>query len=315
MNRNTKSLLILALLVPQLFYAQPSNSNVFNGIDFVASKFKTHNIVAIGETHDKVEVTDFYIDLLDNKSFQKSVDVIVIEMGNHLFQDVLDDYINGENVDQQELYKLWRDHTSCMLNNSDNTGLIRFLKKVREINQNSDKKIRVVAGDPDIDWAKTNCLQEFYKYLGKRDDFYANVVMAHVVKPKKKALIIMGNSHFNKMKTESMVKKGTNNPVTFLLPKSNNNIFLLNIMSASSFPYEKLKGLKKGSVITTNDNWLGNLRLSTPFIKVHPLKDQTDAIIYLGEKKNLKAEVTTPFNNKLYEKELKKRTELPECND
>ncbi|MCG8394050.1 MAG: ChaN family lipoprotein, partial [Pseudomonadales bacterium] len=141
MNRYTKSLLILTLLVRQLIYAQPSDNNVFNGVDFVVNKLKTHDIIAIGETHDKVQVTDFYIDLLNNKSFQELIDVIVIEMGNHLFQDVLDDYIKGEKVDKQKLYKLWRDHTSCMLNNSDNTGLIRLLKKVRDINQNLEKKI------------------------------------------------------------------------------------------------------------------------------------------------------------------------------
>ena len=307
--------LMICLFLSIHTYSQPKQSNVYNGVEFIVNKFDTHDIIAIGETHDKIEVTDFYIKLVQNEEFRKKVDFLVIEMGNHFFQEVLNDYISGGEVDEKVLYKLWRDHTSCMLNGSDNTGMIRLLDAVREANLNSTYKIQILAGDPAIDWAAINCLQKFYKYLGSRDKFYTEIVAGYVVEPKKKALLIMGNSHFNKSRTIAMVKNDLQNPITTLINTYKSNLLLLNIITVTGFPYANLQHLEKGSVVLTLDPWLGNLTTSAPFINNIPLKDQTDGIIYLGEKKSLTSEETSNFDDQEYEKELERRNNLPDCDE
>ena len=108
-------LLLSSISLINFSYAQPNRNNVHEAVEFIISKFESNDIVAIGETHDKIEVTDLYISLVENIEFREKVDFIVIEMGNHLFQPVLEDYVNGKNVEKTELYKLWRDHTSCLL--------------------------------------------------------------------------------------------------------------------------------------------------------------------------------------------------------
>ncbi len=308
-------IVILSLTLINTVYGQPNQRNIHDGVEHITISFDNYDIVAIGETHDKVEVTDFYIELVKNEAFRKKVDFIVIEMGNHLFQPVLDDYLNGKKVKQSELYKLWRDHTSCMLNSSDNTGLIRLLSAIKEVNVSSKYKLNVLAGDPNIDWKEIKCLQQFYKYLGKRDEYYTDIVEKFIVNKSKKALLVMGNSHFNKQKTASMIDNNLNNPITSLIPKmGDDKLHLINILSAASFPYDKVRSTGKGNIITTKDEWLGNLKVGSPFIKDFPLKKQTDAVLYLGEKDELTKESITPFNDKDYKRELERRNNLEKCN-
>ena len=314
MKKRTLSIIILFLTLSLHLFGQPKKENIHDGITFILNKFDRHDIIAIGETHDKIEVTNFYIDLVKNDEFRKKVDFIVIEMGNHLYQNILDDYISGKEIDEKDTYKLWRDHTSCLLNGSDNTSMIRLLKAIRDINKNSKHKIRVLAADPPIDWKEITCLQQFYKFLGKRDEFYTEVVKKNILDSEKKGLLIMGNSHFNLQRTKYMVEKNLQNPITALTNINNSNLYLLNIISASSFPYEKLEKLVFGSVITTNDSWIGEQKVGSPFIKDEKLKDQTNGIIYLGKRSSLTSEEITYFNDKQYEEELKTRNSLPRCN-
>jgi len=283
-------------------------------MSFIVNKFNKHDLVAIGETHDKREVTDFYISLISNSEFRKKVDFIVIEMGNHLYQNTLDNYISGEEIDKKDLYKLWRDHTSCMLNGSDNTSMIRLLKAIRDINKTSEYRIKVIAADPNIDWKKIKCVENFYKFLGQRDEYYAEVVRKYIVAKEKKGLLIMGNSHFNFQRTKYMLENNLNNPITSIIGSSKTKLFLLNIMSSSSFPYDKLNGIEKGSIILTSDSWLGELKISSPFIKNKTLESQTNGIIFLGKKNDLTSEMTTDFNDAQYIKELERRNNLSKCN-
>ena len=70
----------------------------------------------------------------------------------------------------------------------------------------------------------------------------------------------MGNSHFNMQRTNYMVKNDLQNPITSIIDNTKIKLYLLNIMTSSSFPYEKLKGVVKGSVILTSDSWLGEFK-------------------------------------------------------
>lgn len=314
MKKRTASIIILFLTVSLHLFGQPKKESIKNGISFIVNKFNKYDLVAIGETHDKREVTDFYIELVSNLEFRKKVDFIVIEMGNHLYQNVLNDYISGKEVDEKDIYKLWRDHTSCMLNESDNTGMIRLLEAIRTINKSSEHRIRVLAADPNIDWKKIKCVEDFYKFLGQRDEYYAEVVRKYIVDKEKKGFLIMGNSHFNFQRTKHMLENNLHNPITSIIDRAKAKLYLLNIMSSSSFPYEKLNGIEKGSIVLTSDSWLGELKISSPFIKDKTLKSQTNGIVFLGNKTDLSSEITTDFNDAQYIKELERRKNLSKCN-
>ena len=77
-----------------------------------------------------------------------------VECGNSLYQPILDRYIAGDDVPLSEVRQLWRNTTQPMCGTS---GFYEELfPLVRRINQKvpPEKKLRMLAGDPPIDWSK-----------------------------------------------------------------------------------------------------------------------------------------------------------------
>jgi len=282
-------------------------NRIYNGIDYILKGFENFDIVAIGESHGIKEVTDFYIELVSNDNFRKNVDVIVFELGNSLYQEDLDNYIFGTTSDTLTIKNLWRDHTSSFLQSGDRTGVSRFFKEVRKINIKSEHKVRILAAEPPIVWSKINSSEELFEFIGQRDRFYGDLVKSEVLKKNKKALLIMGSGHFNKCKPAQYLM---DNPIAAVLKTSNKNLVLINTMTTDEFPYGQLPNMREGEVIETLNPIIGDLKLGTPFLKDHPLKVQTDALLYLGIMQDLEFEMHTPFNDLEYENELNRRKEI-----
>ena len=78
----------------------------------IISEFDKHDLVALGESHDRQQDLDLRLRVVNNPEFPAKVHNIVVECGNALYQDVLDRYIAGEEVSEQEIRKVWRDTVS-----------------------------------------------------------------------------------------------------------------------------------------------------------------------------------------------------------
>ena len=75
-----------------------------NAIQGIVNTFDRYPVVAIAETnHGLRQAGDFYISLVKDPRFAAKVNDIVIEFGSRNWQPVVDRYINGENVSQEEL--------------------------------------------------------------------------------------------------------------------------------------------------------------------------------------------------------------------
>lgn len=287
--------------------SQSSTDRVYDGIKYIQRAFEQYDVVAIGESHGIKEVTDFYIELVNNDEFHKNVDVIIFEFGNSLYQEDLDKYILGQNDDTIKVKKLWREHTSSFLSSGDRAGVNRFFKEVRKANIESEHKIRILAAEPPIDWSKIKSKEELFVFVGQRDEFYGDLVMSQALKKDKKALLIMGSVHFNKSKP---YKDVMDNPISALLKVSDKNIVLIHTLTMDDFPIDQLPDMQKGELIETVNPRVGNIMIGTPFIKDFPLQVQTDALLYLGDRKDLEHEKILPFNDPLYEAELQRRKDL-----
>ena len=287
--------------------SQATPNNIYDGVEYILKGFEQLDIVAIGESHGIKEVTDFYIELVKNENFRKKVDAVVFELGNSLYQEDLDNYIFGKNNDTLKIKKLWRDHTSSFLQPGDRTGVSRFFKEVRDINLTAEHKIRILAAEPPIEWAKIKSSEELFEFVDQRHQFYADLVISDVLDKKKKALLIMGSGHFNKYKPALRSK---DNPIHAILRATGENLVLINTMTIEELPYNQLPNIKKGELVETVNPIIGELKIGTPFLKDYPLKVQTDALLYLGEMESLEREVQTPFHDLDYENELMRRQEL-----
>jgi hypothetical protein len=156
-----------------------------------------HDLVALGEWHNTREDQDLRINLVRNPQFPKKVRNIVVECGNALHQETLDRFIAGLNVPKDEIQRVWRDTTQSPVGGGDSPVCEQFLNEVRSINFKlpEHQRLRVLAGDPPIDWAKINSAEEFQQFLRTRDEFAAQLLVREILDKKSKALLIYGAGH------------------------------------------------------------------------------------------------------------------------
>lgn len=172
-----------------------ANGKVIAGL---LSQFDRFDIVALGEWHGKEEDQAFQLALIRSPELPKKARNVVVEWGNSLYQDVLDRYIVGEDVPETELRKVWRDTTqSPVMDTGDLNTCPPLLTEIRSLNKRLPEalKLRVIAGDPPIDWTKVTTAQSFVQFLNRRDEVPADVITREVLQKHQKALVIYGAGH------------------------------------------------------------------------------------------------------------------------
>ena len=172
-----------------------------NAVEAVIRAFEEVPLVALGERHETKEMWEFYSQLVAHPGFPSTVDDIVLEIFTARHQDLLDRFVEGQPVSLAEVRVVWRDATNSPLQTGDSPGMEGFLQEVRRRNQHlpTEQRIRVLAGDPPIDWNTVSGPQEFQQILGRRDIHFADTVVEQVLRTNRKALLIMGRSHLTRV--------------------------------------------------------------------------------------------------------------------
>ena len=99
----------------------------------ILAAFERHAIVAIGDPHGNEQAHEFRLALVRDPRFAETVDDIVVEWGNALYQDVADRFVDGGDVSDAELRQVWRNTTQPGLGN-DRPITGAFFRAVREVN-------------------------------------------------------------------------------------------------------------------------------------------------------------------------------------
>ena len=161
-------------------------------IKAVLAAFDRYEVVGMDAAHGNRDLDDLILRLLRDPNFPRKVDDIAVECGNSLYQPVLDRYIAGGEVKLSEVRPVWRDTTQPMCSVS---GFYEILfPLVRRINQRltAGKKLRVLAGDPPLDWNK---VKEQSEVMLDRDANIASVMESEVLSKHRKALMLFGTFH------------------------------------------------------------------------------------------------------------------------
>ncbi|MBZ5537680.1 MAG: hypothetical protein LAO31_17120 [Acidobacteriia bacterium] len=158
--------------------------------------FDNYEVVGMSAAHGNKDLDDFILHLIRNPAFPSKVNVVAVECGNSLYQPALDRYIAGADVPSSEIRQVWRNTTQPMCGLS---GFYEaFFPLVRRINQTlpSEKKLRVLACDPPIDWSKIKSPGDYGRgqYL-MRDVSIASVMEKEVLSKRRKALMLFGTAH------------------------------------------------------------------------------------------------------------------------
>jgi hypothetical protein len=160
--------------------------------------FDTHRIVMLGEIHECRQEWDLLRRLIADPGFDARVNDIVMEFGNARYQDVVDRYTAGENIPAAQIQRAWRDVVGALGPVSPVYG--EFYAQVRAVNQKlpKNRRLRILLGDPPIDWERVQSREDVAPFLPFRDEFYAQVVRQEVIAKKRKGLLIMGAGHFRR---------------------------------------------------------------------------------------------------------------------
>lgn len=179
---------------PQAASSAASTAVPEPAIPAVLSAFDRFEVVAIPEGHGMKDIDDFILALIRDPRFPDQVNDIAVECGNSLYQSVLDQYIAGIDVPFTEVRKVWRNTTKSFMC-SQSAFFEQFFPLVRAINQRlpPGKRLRVLAGDPPIDWDQVKTANDAGRYF-QRDETIASVMKREVLAKHRKALMLFGTS-------------------------------------------------------------------------------------------------------------------------
>jgi len=188
-----------------------ADPQVVQAVDGLLSAFETHNVVAIGEQHGIAELGNLYQALLRDPRFAEVVDAVVLEYGNARYQDLVDRYMNGEDVPYEELRQVWNDAVGRVPGGTE-VMYVQLYATLRAINQTlpEGERIRVLLGDPPIDWSSVNTREDALPYQLSRESHFAEVVIQEVLDKGLKALVIIGAPHLDRSAPRDIPTPPTN---------------------------------------------------------------------------------------------------------
>jgi hypothetical protein len=169
----------------------------------VIGAFETANLVALGECHGVRQDSEFRLRLIEDPAFARSVNDIVVEFASALNQDLLDRFVHGGDVTTDELCKIWRN--TSQPGAWDSPVYEEFLRAVRTANGRlpRGRRLRVVAGDPPIDWSAPGLRSED---IDSRDRFAAATIEREVLNKDRKALVLFGSGHLYRKRQGTIVE-------------------------------------------------------------------------------------------------------------
>jgi hypothetical protein len=168
--------------------------------DGVIAALQDHRLVAITDPHGDANMQSFIRSLLADPRFATSVDDIVVEVGNARYQAMVDRYVTGGDVDEQTLADAWL-HTTVP---NQIWADIEWFRRVRAINRTrGDRPMRILLGDPPIDWSRVQTREEHLAFLAQRDNYPAALIRTEVIAKGRRALIIYGHLHFQRRNVTS----------------------------------------------------------------------------------------------------------------
>jgi hypothetical protein len=132
----------------------PTAQNAAVPVDAIAAvvdAFRTHDVVTVTDPHGNEQVQAFLLSLVRDPRFPDAANDIVIETASARYQDVIDRFVRGDDVEASVLRHAWEDHT---VSNSLGAQAEELIRAVRVVDASlpEPRRLRVIAGDPPIDW-------------------------------------------------------------------------------------------------------------------------------------------------------------------
>ena len=89
----------------------PQPATPADPIATIIEAFRTHNIVTLTDPHGNLQVQAFLLSLVRDSRFPEAVNDVVIETASARYQDAIDRFVRGDDVERAVLRRAWEDHT------------------------------------------------------------------------------------------------------------------------------------------------------------------------------------------------------------
>jgi hypothetical protein len=193
---------LIVLLGGAILAAQPLRpATPTDPIGLIVDALKTHSIVAFSDAHGHRELDEFEWAVVRDPRIRQLIDDIVIENGNARFQSAVDAYINGDAVPYELLHHAWHDTTQVQTIGPLDGSIPVIYRLVRELNASAKppfRRMRIVLGDPPIDWASVRTAEDHRRWIEQRDIHGAEVVKREVLAKRRRALVVYGEGHLQR---------------------------------------------------------------------------------------------------------------------
>jgi hypothetical protein len=284
-------------------------------VDVLRAALDRVPLVALGERHGISEYGAFLELVIGSEEITNRIDDIVVEFGSADHQSTMDRYVAGERVSPNELEQVLRDTTQLLV--WDSPIYANVFRAVRRANQRrpASRPLRVVLGDPPIDWAATQTHEDHLKISGERDRHFAAVVEREVLARGRKALLLAGMFH--------ALKQGSSREtVGSLLEQRHPGSLFVVMLYAGMGPYTAqveaaLSRSPRPAIVLLSTGSIGTLPARSAFVlppvlqvaEGLTLREVADAYLYLGPASAL-TEARPPlaiYQDPAYLRELERR--------
>ena len=302
----TRILLLVFWLLAPLSTTAAAQARYDDVVRAILAAWKTADVVCLGEDHGRQYDSDLRMALVKHPDFPRTVRVIVIEWGNPIHQDLLDRFIlEGEVMAREELAPVWRDATGAEV--WESPIYEEFLRSVRDVNMHlpRDKRVRVLAGDGRIDWARITRPEQLAPLLNRGGNI-RTIIAEQVLDANLKGLAIYGAGHCSKV--------GGGFPGDLATKYSRERFW-------SIWPLFRTTGAQKGKeafglgsgpayVVVNGSKWAALPSADFLSTETLALGDVLDAVIYHGDRPDSVVRADLSVLNGSYGPELQRRRRL-----
>jgi hypothetical protein len=167
-------------------------------VSTIIDAFATYPVVALGEgPHGNVQGHAFRLALFRDPRFTAVVNDIVVESASSRYQDYVDRFVRGEEV-ADEFLRAARENTVTPTPVWDRAMYDELFRAVRDLNTSlpRDRQLRILLGDPPIDWSEVRNADEYRAWLLRRDSHPAELIQREVLARGRRTLVVYGDGHF-----------------------------------------------------------------------------------------------------------------------
>jgi len=285
----------------------PKPATRLDAIPAILDAFKTYQLVGFPGGHtDGNETMALLRSLIRDPRFPATANDIVVEFGSSRYQDLMDRYVRGDDVPDAAITRVWLNAVQAGLA-LDNPNTAAFFRTVREVNATlaPARRIRVLLGDPPIDWDNVRDKSDLRKWVVQRDSYPADLVKREVLARKRRALVVYANGHLLRaeMLTNYDMSDWQAQTIVSLLERGGAPVFVIRAggdlskwqPEIASWPPMSL-AIVKGTVLGAVDfsefeegDTRYRIRGIDDFVPIpreqwakRRLEDQVDAILYIG---------------------------------